>query len=80
MERYRPSFQEAQTRDPVDVKAAKASRWLDRAQIFGGGLIAAFINPALGIGIMAWNGAQHVLTDKYINWRNRKRQQVPQAA
>ena len=79
-ERFYQGQGQSGEKKPADIKVAEFSKKLDKVQIAGGGLIAYFVNPALGIGIMAWNGAQHILTDKYIGWRNRRQQQLPQAA
>jgi len=81
-ERYRPSPQEANNK-PADVKVAEFGKTIDKIQI-GAGAVMLFFPPtaALGLGFIAWNGAQHYAADRYIKWRmkNKQPQAVSQAA
>ena len=80
MERYRQHNPE--NKEPADIKVAKVSKTIDKVQIAAGvGLVAFTPLVALGTAVIGWNGGQHFLTDKYINWRTKKKtQQLPQAA
>ena len=78
-ERYDPS-EISRQQEPTDIKVAKVSKTIDKVQIAAGvGLMVFTPLVALGATFVVWNGAQHIATDKYINWRMNKREQKSQA-
>lgn len=67
--------------DPVDVKAAKISRIVDLPQIGAGvGMIAFGFFPAIGVGLVAFNGASYYVTGKYIERRTKGKSEARFAA
>ena len=70
--------------DPADIKAAKISRIIDLPQIGAGiGMIAFGFFPAIGVGLVAFNGATYYVTGKYIERRTKGKSEariVPVAA
>lgn len=72
MERIAPIRLKAEK--PKDVRLAEFTRNLDAAQVAAGIALFPFL-PAIGMGLIAWNGVSFVGTEAYIKARmNSERQ------